>query len=310
MRPGNSPQPQPSPADARIATLAERQHGLVTAPQLRAAGLGQSAIQYRLGTGRLHRVHRGVYAVGHYAPNERARLHAAVLAVGKDAVLSHVSAAALWRLIDGARLPRHRPVDVTTSRCLGQRPGIRVHRSTTPLRSDRTRLFGIPITKPARTLVDITALVEPQVLRRAVREAEVLRLADTTRLPFAGRHGAPRLRELTGAGPVRTRSELKDRTLALLLRHGFPGLRTSARVTTAERRYEVDFLFPDARVVIEADGERYHGNRLACEDDAEKQAALEAAGYRVVRVDWRQVMHEEERTVARLRRVIPTATSS
>jgi very-short-patch-repair endonuclease len=295
--------------DHRIAALAEDQHGLVTAAQLRLAGVSSSSISRRLEAGRLHRIHRGVYAVGHCAPNPDARLHAAVLAVGGDAVLSHVSAAGLWGLLRAALLDASRPTDVTTTRNLGQRRGIRVHRTPTLPRRDTTRQRGIPVTTPARTLVDLAGVAPASWLRRAVREAEVLRLVDIAQLgaATAGRRGAARLRELVSDGPAPTRSELEDRTLDLMRRHGLPRPLVNATVRAGGRVYEVDFLFQEHRLIVEADGERYHGTALARRADAARQAALEAAGYRVVRLTWQQVTREGAQTAARLRRVIPAA---
>jgi very-short-patch-repair endonuclease len=273
------------------------------------AGVSSSSISRRLHTGRLHRIHRGVYAVGHCAPNPDARLHAAVLAVGDDAVLSHVSAAALWGLLRSELLDPSRPTDVTTTRNLGRRRGIRLHRTSALPRQDTTRQRGIPATTPTRTLVDMAGAVPANWLRRAVREAEVQRLVDIEQLGGAAtrRRGAARLRELVSQGPAPTRSELEDRTLDLLRRHGFPRPRTNATVRTNGRVYEVDFLFEAHGLIVEADGERYHGTRLARKTDDARQAALEAAGYRVVRLTWRQVIHDDTQTAARLRRIIPAA---
>jgi very-short-patch-repair endonuclease len=295
--------------DQRIAALAEDQHGLVTAAQLRAAGVSSSSVSRRLQAGRLHSVHHGVYAVGHRAPNADARLHAAVLAVGGDAVLSHISAAGLWGLLRVELLDPSRPTDVITTRHLGRRRGIRVHRTPTLARRDTTRQSGIPVTTPARTLLDLAGVAPANWLGRAVREAEVLRLVDVSQLlaASASRRGAARLRELVSDGPAPTRSELEDRTLDLMRRHGLPRPLVNATVRAGGRAYEVDFLFQEHRVIVEADGERYHGTALARRADAARQAALEVAGYRVVRLTWQQVTREGAQTAARLRRVIPAA---
>lgn len=298
--------PRPTSADQAIAALASRQHGLITAAQLIGLGVTRRVIGYRVDSGRLHPVHRGVYAVGHRALGEHARLHAAVLAIGSDAVLSHLSAAGLWGLVRPA--PQRR-VEVTTTRRLTQRRAIRLHVTQTLPRRDVTRTYGIPVTTPARTLLDLAGAVPPNVLRRALREAEVQRLIDSSTLPDSahGRDGAARLRELAAPGPTPTRSELEDRTLELLTRHGFPAPQVNATLRIAGSSYEVDFLFHDHRVIVEADGERYHATPLARRHDAARQAVLEAAGYRVLRLTWAQVTRDENQTAARLRRILPAA---
>jgi very-short-patch-repair endonuclease len=291
-----------------VSAVAGRQHGLITAAQLRAEGLTPSSITRRLERGRLYLVHRGVYSVGHSPLTLEARLHASVLAVGPDAVLSHVSAAVLWEL---TAVDLHsRRIDVSTTRRVGQRRGIRLHVTRRLPSQDVARHRDIPVTGPARTLADIAGVVAPGALRRAVREAEVQRLItlDDVRAQLRpGRRGTARLRALVDGGSAPTRSELEDRTLDLLVRHCFPRPRVNATVRANGRAYEVDFLFASQRLILEADGDRYHGTRLARERDAARQADLETAGYRVMRLSWHQVAAETQQTVSRLRRVLSAA---
>ena len=151
-----------------LAELAARQHGVVTLAQLLELGFGSGAIKYRLKVGRLHLLHRGVYAVGHRPPSPLATAMAAVLACGPDAALGHRSAAALWRIV-----PRwHSPTEVTTPTDR-RHPGIHVHRSR---HADATTHYGIRVTTPARTLVDLADVLNPKALTRAVNEAQVQRL--------------------------------------------------------------------------------------------------------------------------------------
>src|SRR3954465_8897179 len=145
---GNSSHEPTTPVDAVLARLAAPQHGMVTRDQLVSAGLNAGAIPYRPKVGRLHRVHRGVYAVGHLPPSPHARAMAAVLACGSGAVLSHRSAAALW----GITPPWRGDVEVTAAGKRDRR-GIRAHRSSTLARSDVTTHFGIPVTTLARTVL-------------------------------------------------------------------------------------------------------------------------------------------------------------
>jgi predicted transcriptional regulator of viral defense system len=157
--------------DAAIAAFAERQHGIVSRGQLAELGLGRGAIDHRLKCGRLHLIHRGVFAVGHRLTSREGRWIAAVLAVGPGAVLSHRSAAALWGMRETAR----GRVDVTVPRVHRSRTAIQVHQAS--LAADElTDARGIPVTTPARTLFDLASVVGPQALERAINEAEVLRL--------------------------------------------------------------------------------------------------------------------------------------
>lgn len=300
-----------SPSDLPLAKLAARQHGVVTVQQLREFGLGDSGIAKRVRTGRLHRVHRGVYSVGHDALPQRGRYLAAVLALGPGAALSHWSAAALWGLVDD--VDAH-PIDVTVAHDARARWGIRVHTVGCLPARDRRRVGGISVTAVARTLLDLADVVTPQVLRRALREAYVKRLTSEPQLSSVisgarGRHGAPRLAALISPGLVATRSELEDRVLDLLRSNGLPRPLVNARLAGLPRRVEVDFLFAEARLIVEADGARYHDNRLAREADASRQAMLEAAGYRVLRVTWSQVVREADDTVRRLRAAVGLAAT-
>lgn len=285
--------------DGGIARLAVRQHGVVTRGQLRELGLSDRSVENRLAVGRLHALHRGVYAVGHRRLSREGRALAATLACAPGAALSHRSAAALWGLP-----VREGLIEVSVARRLHQRPGIRVH----PVRSleprDVTQLGGVPITTPARTLLDLAEGLDPRALGRAVRQAEVLRIVTTISLEAqlstsAGRHNADRLAAIVAHGPAPTRSELEDLTLDLLRRHGLPQPETNVLLT--ECGFEVDLLFRGPRVIVECDGDRYHGTRLAREHDARRQARLEAAGYRVLRLTWQQVVSDELRTVERVR---------
>jgi hypothetical protein len=187
---------------------------VVTAAQLVALGFGAGAIKYRRKVGRLHLLHRGVYAVGHRPPSPLAKAIAAVLACGPDAVLSHRSAAALWRIV-----PRwHSPVEVTapTKHRLKE---IHVHRSPT---ADATTHYGIRVTTPARTLIDLADVLTDRQLTRALNEAQVQRLVTQAELAtLLTRYPGRRTSQLT---PQRgaTRSHLEDHFTRFLKRHHLP----------------------------------------------------------------------------------------
>lgn len=159
--------------EREIAKLAERQRGLVTRAQLLDLGLTRVAIDHRMKSARLHALYRGVYTVGHGQPAEGARELGAVLACGPRAAASHRSAAWLWRL--QSRPPEDAEVSVVGRDCRS-RPGLRVHTLAALDRRDLRRLGGIPITSPARTILDLAAVVQGRKLEQAVAEAQARRL--------------------------------------------------------------------------------------------------------------------------------------
>jgi very-short-patch-repair endonuclease len=290
----------------RLAWLAERQHGIVTARQLIALGISATERRYRVRVGRLHPIHRGVYAVGHRDLSENGLFIAAVAAVGAEAALSHVSAAALWGLMQSTG-----DVHVTTTRSIKPRPGIRLHITRSLPAPDVTRHYGIPVTTPACTVLDVAQGLSERKLRRLVHEGEVQRLVSNGDLReqlhrSPGRRGGPRLLAIVDEGPVRTRSEFEEVTYDLLRRNGFPRPRTNTPLPGLPSWLEVDFHFPGTSLVIEADGEQFHGTRWRRRTDARKQAMIEAAGFRVIRLTWEQVTGDEAQTVRRLRRALET----
>jgi very-short-patch-repair endonuclease len=289
-------------ADLAIAKLAGAQHGVVTRSQLGEAGLGRGGIEHRVAAGRLHRVHRGVYLVGHVARAPLAREAAAVLSCGDNALLSHASAAALWGV-----LAKDRPgvdVDVTViGRNPGRRPGVRTHRAREIDPRDRDVRHRIPVTSVARTLLDIAATEPPRELARSVEAARVRRLVGDRELErllerASGHKGACALREVLRhtAEPAMTRSEAERRMLALLRAAGLPPSDVNVRVCG----HEVDMLWRAERLIVEIDGFEYHRTREAFERDRLRDARLQAAGYRVMRITWRQLSEQPEAVVARV----------
>lgn len=297
-------------ANLALAELVVKQHDVVTASQLRQLGIADGAIAYRVRTARLHKIHRGVYAVTRRSLSLDGRFLAAVLSVGEAAALSHISAAILWGFWPEPRDVDSDLVDVTATRKLRPRTDIRLHPERMLPAREVTRHRDIPVTMPARTLLDLASVVRSErELRRAVHQAEVERRVSHPKLEAqlarSQRHrGAAHLAAVIAPGPAPTRSELEDRALELLREIGFAAPLTNARIAELPGRPEVDFLFPDLRLVIETDGARYHDTPLARAADARKQAILEAAGYRVIRLTWNQVTRERAQTVARLRTVL------
>jgi very-short-patch-repair endonuclease len=258
--------------DELIAAIASKQHGVIDASQLRSAGLTRAAIAKRAGAGRLHRLHRGVYAVGHRNVSFEGRCMAVVLACGECSVVSHRSAAVLWGMLAGGQAS----IDVTLSSDGGRRKqqGIVIHRSRTLTARIITRRSGIPVTNPARTLRDLRRTVPQPVFRRALRRALDLRLIRSTGV----------------AEPDLTRSELERLFLRLCDRHRFPQPEVNARIGG----HEVDFLWRSQGLIVETDGFRHHGDRAAFESDRARDATLQARGYRVVRFTYRQVKDHRE----------------
>jgi very-short-patch-repair endonuclease len=288
-------------ADFVIARLAGKNNRVVTWSQLVAAGVGRGSIDHRLAIGRLFRVHRGVYLLD--PPHDASRLTlftAAVAACGKGACLSHRSAAELWGVLPG----KSGPVDVTVvGRNPGERDGIRRHRSVAVRRRDVRVRQGIRVTAPARTILDLATCIAPGDLERVVAGAERDGLARDRELRAAlarcpTHPGAARLEAvLTRAGgPALTRSEAEARLLALIRDAHLPAPATNIPLNG----FEVDFLWPNRRLVAEVDGFAFHGDRRAFERDRARDAALVAAGHRVIRVTWRQLDQEPLSVVATL----------
>jgi predicted transcriptional regulator of viral defense system len=280
--------PQPPP-DRRVAELAGRQWGVISLVQLRALGLSGDAVQRRVRAGRLHRVHHGVYAAGHRVLPREGRWLAAVLACGEGAVLSHRSAAAHWGLLatSAAR------VEVTIPRARASNDQIRLHRSRSLIARDTTTHQGIPITSVPRTLLDLAATVRADRLERALAQAEHLELYDhraiTELLARANGHrGRGALTEATALEPKLTRSEWEVRMLRLVRTAALPEPLVNLPLDAPDYgECRPDFHWPAHDLIVETDGWKSHRTRAAFERDRAKDAALTAAGYRVVRFTWR-----------------------
>ena len=296
--------------DRRVAELAAEQWGVLSSEELRRCGLSLNAIAVRARNGWLHPLYRGVYAVGHRNLPLNGRFLAAVKACGPTAVLSHYSAAALYELVRWD--DRHPEVTTTNQRT---HKGIRTHRSSMLELQDTTRRHGIPTTTPARTLVDLAATLPYRSLRRAVREAQrqlvTIRQVLDTLDRLGPRRGSANLTKILATGPAPTRSELEDAVLDLLVGAGFQPPDVNVPLTIGNRRVIPDFRWPAQRLVIEADGAAFHDDRLTREDDAERQALLEAHGERVLRVTWAQAITRRAETLERIRAAgAPTYTLS
>jgi hypothetical protein len=295
-------QGRPPPADARVARQAAADWGVLSLDELRECGLSSDQVTARLRKGWLHRVYPGVYAVGHPALSVPGKLLAAAKCIGRDAVLSHFSAAALWGFVgwDG----RHPEVTVPREG-IGHRSGVRGHCTLVLEPQDVGRHEGIPVTSPARTLVDLAAVVNYRLLRRAVRQAQSLRRVSVPQLVatirrLGPRRGVANLNRILETGPAPTRSELEDVVLDLITDGGLAPPDVNGPLLLAGRRLIPDFRWPEQRVIVEADGAAWHENQLAHVDDAERQALLEMSGERVLRVTWTQAIRRPAETIARI----------
>lgn len=299
--------------EERIGDVAASQHGAVTRAQLREAGLTDRSVSRRVASGRLHRLHQGVYRVGPLvAPYVREM--AAVLACGAGARASHRSAA--WLLEVGPRPGDASPVEVAVpeSRVV-RRPGIRVtrarylaidggeggrNRAADPAAGQVVTAHGIPVTPPGRTLVDLAGVLATGDLERAVARAErsgLVTLDELMRLVAChrGRAGIAALAAVIGldGGPAFTRSEFESRFLNALGAFGLPRPRCNVHIAG----YEVDCWFESARLVVELDGQAYHRSWRSQVDDRRRDRDLAACGIQVIRITWDDLTREPGKTV-------------
>jgi predicted transcriptional regulator of viral defense system len=283
-----------SKSDAKSAqawALAGRQHGIVTRRDLLGLGFSPEAIAHRIAKGRLHPVARGVYAVGWPRLTRERRWMAAVLACGERATLSHHSAAALWDIGE----ERRGLVDVSVRRrCEHRRAGIRAMSRPSLPKEDITRRDDIPVTSPARTLLDLATELGTTALERAVSEADKRDLIDPEALRaaldgYAGEPGVRRLRALLDKHTF----HLSDSDLEVLFRPIATAADLPQPVTKAwVNGFEVDFFWPELGLVVETDGLRYHRTASAQARDRIRDQTHIAAGLTPLRFTHRQVKYE------------------
>jgi very-short-patch-repair endonuclease len=211
---------------------------------------------------------------------------AAQLACGPDCALSHDAGA--FRL--GIRAVRPALLEVSVVGNRRGHDGVLVHRVAT---LEAFTFEGMRVTTAARTLADLAPRLDDRQLARAAEQAQILGLATHAELAASLPSRSSRL---LYAGPQLTRSEAERRFLDLIERARLPRPRTNVRIG----RYEVDLLWPEQRLIVEVDGYAFHSTRAAFERDRARDAELIAAGYRVIRVTWRQLVEEPEATVALL----------
>jgi hypothetical protein len=296
--------------DARVARFAAERDGVISLAQLRACGVDRHGIALRARTGRLHRLHRGVYAVGHTGVSLRGRFRAAVLACPPGTALSHYSAAAFW----GFLAWEERLIEVTL-RASGTRRinGVRVHSSRSLSDWDVFSRDDLLVTSVERTLLDLAAVLPERALRRAARQAQAHRLVAVRHIleicdRCNGHPGVAKLRGVVADGPTATRSVLEDDLLDLLDGAGIERPETNATLRCGGRTIIPDYLWRDRRLAIEADSVTWHEHKLVRENDADKQAILEANGYRVLRITREQTRRQPHQTLQRVRAALAGAS--
>jgi very-short-patch-repair endonuclease len=278
------------PAD--LTQLASRQYGVVSRAQLSALGLDRGWIQRAVAAGRLIRLHRGVYALGHSAPRDEATWLAAVLACGSGGVLSHTCAGALW--VGG----RWRMPEVTVPYHRRVR-GVITHQARLAP-ADRVQQMGIPVTSPARTLADLAHSLDDEALERVVREAQFRGLFSVQAIQDAlRRRPSVALRELLDdLNP--TQSKLEDAFLRLCRRHGIPRPRAQVR----GKRRRPDFVWHDARLVVEVDSWSAHSSPHAFQADRTLSNAVQLAGWTILRFTYRDVTRRPRLVAAQVRQAL------
>jgi predicted transcriptional regulator of viral defense system len=280
--------------------MAKKQHGVVSIRQLEGPlGFSQRSVARSVASGRLHRVHRGVYAVGHADLSRRGECLAAVLAVGPGALLSYYSAGWLWGLWPGspapfevtAFVPRHHPAP----------KGLKRHRARNLAEEDRAIVDGIPITSVARTLLDLAWKLRSDQLARVLSRAEELRLLDLEAIHSViernrGHHGAKRLRYALDIyePAIYTRSEFERRFVDHLVASGLPRPATGWN----ELGYELDVYWPELSFGIELDTWETHGTHDAFERDHDRDLDFALGGVETIRISELQFRREPDRIAA------------
>ncbi len=292
-------------ADERVAKIAERQDGLVSVPQARAAGLSDKAIRHRLEQGRWQRARRGVYTLRGTADTWSRDVLAAILAAGEAALASHATAARLWELPIGPERPIEIVVPIEDRRCLTD---IIVHRSGCWNELDLAIVHGIPTTSVARTMVDLSnrlgdrrfeELVDEALRRRILSLSALTRCAE--RFSIAAGRSPNRLRRVLASRTPDlhpTESVLESRVVRVLMEAGLPTPVRQLEIPLAGRRFRADLAYPDRGIVIEVDGFDFHRSRGAFDHDRERQNLLVLSGLTILRFTSRSTDAEIVQTVA------------
>jgi hypothetical protein len=276
-------------ANRRILALAEQQFGVISRAQLLRCGLSPASIARWTKRGRLHRVARGVYAVGHRKLSLEGELSSALLQAGPGAALSHVTAAWWWELL------RYRPdrTHVSARSRRASTGALRVHR---PSRIEPRWHRGLPVVSVTQALVQIAPICSFAAVRRALAQADRRGALDRAALDRAlaqRPRGAARLRQAPDhhlPQLAETMSPLEERFQVLCARHGIPLPELNVEI----RGYVVDAFWPDANLVVELDGREVHGTPAAVVEDRRRELALRGTGVEVIRYGSEQVDYQDD----------------
>jgi hypothetical protein len=286
--------------DRRVLALARSQQQLVTNAQLLEAGFSAGAIRHRILAKRWFPVRAGVYSLAPPPLPADARLMGAVLACGAGTAVSDLASAWLFGLID--TFPRI--IDVTNASGRGRgRPGLRIHRrQIEPV--DVTSRRGIPALTAARTIADLAATLPPRNLEQMLLLAGSRRLLDEGRLrelaSSGGRRGSPALREALGLEVPFVRSPVEATFVGVCKDIGTDAPLVNRTIEVAGRRFEVDFHWPDLRLIVEIDGYAFHGGRSRANSDRDRDQVLSMAGWLIVRFTRDQVVGDPAEVGRRL----------
>jgi very-short-patch-repair endonuclease len=291
-----------------IVRLSRAQNSALTWEQLQAAGLTRGAIRARVRSGRLIPAFRGVYLTADPELVPLARPTAAVLSLEPDAFLSH-----RWSLaVSGLARADPQTIDVTVvGRNPGSRPGVRIHRVKHLHRDDIAEVSNVRLTSPARALIEFAAQASSSELADAFGDARAKRLITDAKLKAAlGRvpsnhPGAAIVRAMLREGGTYDRSKAERIMRKLCRQAQLP----QPLVNVPLHGFLADFLWPDAKLIVEVDGYGTHGDRQAFENDRRRDQLHVAAGYVVIRVTWQQLQNESLAVIARLAQALAHRTT-
>jgi very-short-patch-repair endonuclease len=282
-----------------LLKTANSQFGVVTAADLARAGVAPSTITRWVREGRLTRLHRGIYALGHVALQREGHWLAAVWACGPGAVLSHSSAAAFHAMCPETT---DAAVHVSTTRRAESRVGIEVHRVRYLAPVDVFRPHPLRVTHVPRTLIDLADVLPWEEYRKAADslprlQPEKVREAQD-RAP--GRRGAPLVRRLIEADDAHTKSEFERRFLRFLKSHSLPRPNS---LNDWAAGHKADCIYD--RLIVELDGRTHHKRRAQMRKDRQRDTDYQLAGYRILRLLWGDLHPDEaKRTAKRVRQML------
>lgn len=295
--------------ERRIAEIAHAQWGVISLTQLTELGLSGRAARDRAAAGRLHRLYRGVYAVGHEVVPWQGLILASVLACGADAVSSHTPAGRAIGLLERASR-----FHVTVPGRRVRVRGIDTHETCRLEAEEITVAQGIPCTSWARTICDTAALTGSQRLtERMIGRAEQLRIFDLPAIRRAmdrrpRESGARIVRACLGVESRMTRNEMEERFLVICEQIGAPRPRVNEPLVLGDTHVVPDFCWPEIKLIVETDGWETHGTRSAFVGDRRRDRRLALEGWHVHRFTWYEIEHEPERVAAELGALVALAS--